>query len=405
MLRIVEIAHGEFVGHRFGLHVSGGLSDAAIFEAEAPLEAIGLHPELKVLFSTLASSDHVHWNHSLSPLSFANTVQYPPWLYIPACIAARLGEMTNLSVNRTLYLVRATTGVVAVLLTAVGLQLARRARLALAMIAMMPMVCALNASAGQDAIMIALMLLVVGCIDRITDRNRPPSGWETAGLACALACVIMARPPYIPLALLLLVNAGYRWQAVLAVCAVCLAVGGWALLVASRVMVPFIQANPVMQVAVLKVHPGYLAILLVNTIKVFWSDYVAEFVGQLGSLDTALPHWYIVAALITLGCCFAAATEGPSRRVWLPLLAVTVATLLIFVIQYVTWTPPGETLIEGVQGRYLIPLVAALTIAVPAIPRVGTVVRPLAVTMLYVFGAITPFVTVQALVVRFYLHG
>jgi uncharacterized membrane protein len=76
---------------------------------------------------------------------------------------------------------------------------------------------------------------------------------------------------------------------------------------------------------------------------------------------------------------------------------------LIFVIQYLSWTRPGAEIIDGVQGRYFIPLAAALALAVPGYRRLGPLIRPAALGGLAMFGVITPLVVVQALVVRYYM--
>ncbi len=406
MLRVVQIAHGGLVGWRMGPGAAGGWSDSAVFDATVPLQAIASHPDRKVTLSMLAASRRVRWHDSLSALPFANTIQYPPMLYLPAAAATRVGEISRMSVDRTLELARGAGAVVAILLTAVALGLARRTRYALAAVAMLPMTCSLYASVSQDGLMIALSFLAVGWIDRIIERGWPAGLRELAALGAALGCVIMARPPYLPLVVLLFLGTvRMRWSAAFAVCAVTAAVLGWSALVASRIMVSFPQAEPTTQLALLHADPGKLVISILDTLRRNGEPYAREFIGQLGMLDTKLPLWYVQFAAAVVFCAFGGAAAGPSSRPWLPLFAVVCAAVLIFVVQYVTWTPAGADLIDGIQGRYFIPLAAALALAIPSWPRIGATFRPLAAVGLGALGVVTPFIVVEALVVRYYLAG
>jgi uncharacterized membrane protein len=404
MLRIVELAHGELLGHRIGADSAGGVSDPAVFAAEAPVEALKFHPERKVTRPAQMQSALVPWHDTPSEVGFPNTVQYPPMLYLPAAVAVRIGEMIGLRVDRTLYLARAMTALFSVLVSAAGLILAGRTRCVVAVLAMLPMSCELYASVSQDGPMIAFSLFAVGWVDWLIERGRPADGKELAGVAVVLAAVAMARPPYVTLALLpLLGRARLRWAGTAAAGFVVLAVGAWSAAVAARVLVS--HGDPSAQAAHLLVHPLQFAVVLAHTLHQNLGGYVVEFVGQLGWLDTALPRWYVLLALGVVAAAFLAACAGTSRRPWLPVLAVTGAAVLVFGIQYFSWTLPGAAIIDGVQGRYFIPLAAFLALGVPTVRRFGPAVRPIALTGVVTLGVMTPIIVIRALVLRYYLGG
>lgn len=404
MLRIVELAHGELLGERLGPRDAGGLTDVGVADAAAPFASITFHAERKVTRPVLSASDRVPWRGSLSLLGFPNTAPYPPLFYLPAMAAVRIAQMVGLHVNRTLYLARAATALATVLVNAAALVFARRTRYALAGLAMLPMTCSLDASASQDALIIALSLLAVGWIDSLIERNQPASWTALAGLVLALVAIGMARPPYVVLAvLLLLVTPRLGWSTVAGACIVVAGVGAWSALAAATVLVA--RGDPSVQAELLLSHPLQSVTILLTTLHREGPGYAVQFIGQLGWLDTALPRWYIVLALAAIVSGFAAAIDGPSRRPWLPVLAAVGGSALIFGTQYLSWTQPGADAIEGVQGRYFIPLAAALALSVPGLPRFGPLIRPVALAGLGILGVTTPFVVVQALVVRYYLSG
>jgi uncharacterized membrane protein len=404
MLRIVELAHGELIGQRSSPKDAGGLIDEGVFDAATPFEPLKFHPDRKVTHSLLRQGDRVPWRDSLSFAGFANTAPYSPFLYLPAITAVQVGQMVGLRVDRTLYLARTAMALTAALATATALTLARRTRYVLATLAMLPMSCELYASASQDALIIGVLLLAVGWIDYIIDRGHPANWVELSGLALALAAVAMARPPYVPLAsLLLLGGERWSWSTSMAACFVLIMVGIWSAFAAATVLVA--HGEPPAQITIMLADPLWLGKVLVNTIEHQWRAYVVQFIGDLGWLDTPVPKWYVTFALAVLGAAFAAASNGLTRYPWLALAAVMVSALLIFTVQYVSWTQPGAAINDAISGRYLIPLAAALVLAVPGFPRVGRAAGTVALGGVVVLAIATPFVTIHALVVRYYLSG
>ena len=402
LLRSAELAHGELLGQRLGQHDAGGMADAGILDAAAPFEPLKFHPERKVTISMRSASDQVRWRGSASLISFGNTAPYPPLLYLPAVVAVRISQMLGIGVDRSLYLVRAATALAVVLVTATALGLARRTRYAVAALAMLPMTCSLDASPSQDALMIGLALLAVGWVDGIIERGRPANRVELAGIALVVAAVAMARPPYVTFALLpLLTAARLRWASTVAAGAVVVAVAAWWAPMAGLILVS--RGDPSAQATLLLAAPSRIVTVLLATLRASPRTYAVQFIGELGWLDTALPSWYITLALAALAACFVAAVAGVARRPWLPLLATAAGALLIFVAQYLSWTQPGADLIDGVYGRYFIPLAAVLALAMPGFPRLAPFVRTVASAGICALGVTTPFVIVQALLVRYYL--
>jgi len=62
--------------------------------------------------------------------------------------------------------------------------------------------------------------------------------------------------------------------------------------------------------------------------------------------------------------------------VLIALLAVVATVFAIFDLEYLSWTLVGKDAIDGVQGRYALPLLALLAISLPVIRfRGGRAVR------------------------------
>jgi uncharacterized membrane protein len=99
--------------------------------------------------------------------------------------------------------------------------------------------------------------------------------------------------------------------------------------------------------------------------------YLRTLVGTLGQLDIQLPElvYFAYPALLLA----AAATDPhdpaaltPLRRLALVALFACVS-LGVLTLAYLGWNPVGERWIHGVQGRYFLPALPLLLVALPAI--------------------------------------
>jgi uncharacterized membrane protein len=88
-----------------------------------------------------------------------------------------------------------------------------------------------------------------------------------------------------------------------------------------------------------------------------------SFVGNLGWIDTPLPPVVVgVYLLALLAACVPMRGDPPAPAGWrLGVIAAAVcACVVIFAfLNYLVWTPVGGLRLEGLQGRYFIPLGAA----------------------------------------------
>jgi uncharacterized membrane protein len=88
--------------------------------------------------------------------------------------------------------------------------------------------------------------------------------------------------------------------------------------------------------------------------------YVRSFLGVLGWSNLFLPAFVYGGLIIAAPFALLAAKGAPAplpkgALVWFALLMAAVV-LLVEVALYVTWTPVGADQVEGVQGRYFLPL-------------------------------------------------
>jgi uncharacterized membrane protein len=448
-MRATSLWQGALIGHRETVATSDGsvrprggvIADISIFiTAGAEMAPEGG----KVTQATLHAARAMHWQSPPLFVYMGPIAGYLPVFYVPASLgilavkamgfgpynAAIGGRMVNLGC----YLI----------LGATALLLARRGRTLLLATLLLPISLFLAASLSEDGVMLATACLAAALASRSWEASDSRRSRLVAFVL--ILGIVVAKPPYLPLAVLLLPpfpGAG-RWRdaapsllrrcglvAIIAVAAV-----AWLAWVSHDVTAPFwrmpseaglhepgplwpgprpanIQAvDQAAQMTVLLARPSLVLTLPVLTlIDDFW--HWRETIGVLGLLNVVLPNGFYLLWIIALAASLLAdltAPRGASERGrWLePLLllaACPAAVLAIYLSQYLAWTPVGELRIQGMQGRYLTPLIPLVAMALPrvAVPF-GQAIRLGGTLMLAVAAAVGAFV-IPATIVAFYYLG
>jgi uncharacterized membrane protein len=256
---------------------------------------------------------------------------------------------------------------------------------------------ALAASVNQDGLIIATTALSGALLTRPSRAS-----WWAAAVLLGLAA--MAKPYLAVLALVFPATYPGPWRrdTLHGFLAACLPAAVWTAVMTAFVAVPFVRAppepagplwpgppgtifatnSPAEQLQTLLSAPQRLVTLPVRTLLAGWEVYWREFIGVLGTLDVLLPETTYVAwaaiIILAIGASLLLERSPPSSRTLrqiavsdsVVLLSLLAAATTAFLLQYLSWTRVGATLIEGVQGRYFIP------IAVFTIPLLQTFRRP-----------------------------
>jgi uncharacterized membrane protein len=416
-MRAAQIADGGLVGMRFAQSLpdgkteltGGGAIDPALLRAAAPFYVLQFHPELKVKRSDWAPN--VHWSGARAFASF-QTANYPPFFYLPSAAGILVGRESDLSVVQTLYLSRLLTGLVAVALGAFAIAIADGAAPWIFTILTLPMSLSLMASASQDALLIACAALAGALLTRGM-RLQAGNGKLLTGLALMLSLVAMARPPFGALALLPLgLPRTQLWRRIAASLAVVICTLAWARIAAVTSLSNFgaiVGADPAAQIQLI-LHQPLLAIKAIGASMVFWKAYLSQLIGLLGWMDTPLSYSYYRVATTMLIVAAAASMFGTksspmtSGGYLATIAGIAFASLGVFLVQYVAWTVPGHSSVDGVEGRYfLAPALAGAAL----LPSLGQIRAPrLQIALLALVSAfpiISLAVTIRAVVLRYYL--
>ncbi len=426
VLRAEQVEQGGLLGRRFadeGRPAAGGFLDGGSLSVYAVFEPLVFQPQVRATAEMFGRADTVRWGGKRWWQAFDNTAVYPPFLYLPAAAGLAAGRVGGMTVVRTLHLARLCGGLAAVAVGSAAVALAGGAAPLLFCLLSLPMALSLMAAVSQDAMLLAVAGLAAALLVRLRGAPAPapaPAGagagaWATGaafGAMCVcLALVGMARPVYLPAAVLpLLAGAVGRWARVAGAALVAGCVLAWAVAAAHWALVNGSEgglADPAAQAAWLWAEPGRAWQVAVRTVEVHGAALAEGFVGRLGWLDLALPAWVRGVAWASLLVGALASAAPVAGRGWRGgagrAVAVGVALAssgAVFAVQYLTWTPVGLGVVMGVQGRYFLPVALLLGTALPGravLPRGMALVLP-AMSAVMLGGV------VWAVVGRYYLR-
>ncbi|WP_158930665.1 DUF2142 domain-containing protein [Acidisphaera sp. S103] len=316
-------------------------------------------------------------------VDFSGAAFYSPLPYLPQAVAIAVGRGLGLGPLGLLYAARLVNGLAALLVAAAALRALPVGNMLLLVFGLLPMAVYEFASASPDAAMISAAFLFTATAMRARFRGRWT--WKQVLLACVAGCVFCPlKPVYAPLLVMGLPGVFRRRAAghVIAVHAVLIATvlgatGLWLAYISSTLVLPVPGASLSQQFAGIVAHPNVFAGTVLNTIEVNGLFYMYGTIGILGWLRIPLPEtMYLLPMIAVLMCVMLrhpiTPRIGPAEALWQTLLLGTSA-LLVLIALYLYWTPVGEHVISGVQGRYFLPLagLAAVTLgaAVPPRPR------------------------------------
>ena len=408
IVRADGLLHGSLVGKRrvvagFPVPVSGVTADRQLVAAwSGPDGPVGGRP---MTAERLRIYRLTPWGTPGFVVS-ANTAVYAPLAYLPAAAALGIARQAGLGPYDAILAARLANAAVYLALGLATLLVARQGRTLLMLALLLPMALSLGGSCSQDGILLGVTALCAACLTRPLSSH---AFWAAAGL---MAVLVLAKPPYLPLAGLVALHAGAWRRGVGAIALAALPSLAWAMYAQAKAGAAlrhlgasvrpgplwegapdttFQATDPAAQLGVVLHAPWAVATHLVPAAWAEAGRLVMQMTGLLGRADLLLPAWFSALALAGLAAALVfdfAAPEPASlsgaagmparmrRRPWRAVAgaACCAATVgAIYAVQYLTWTPVGAAAVDGVQGRYLLPI---LLMAPTLLPEAGQMAGP-----------------------------
>ncbi|MEW6267729.1 MAG: DUF2142 domain-containing protein [Thermodesulfobacteriota bacterium] len=324
-----------------------------------------------------ARSIHVTRHRGFAKLA---VFTYSPVGYLPQAAGIALARTFTDSVLLQLYAARLANLAVWAALVSLALRVTPVLALPLAVLALAPMSVFLAASCAADATTNGLAFLWFASVLRLAVGEREPDAPPArAWLALSVQALLLslAKIAYTPLLLLLLLvpadRLGGRRRATVASVALVtlgvLAVVVWLALVRTELAQSIAyrgQSHAAANLAALAEHPGRFLQVLASTVHGYGGRWLRELGGTTWT-GPAEPRWLVwlwgVALAIAVVVERRPAGWPRLRERAVALVASALCLTGVVLAAYLFWTAGGHPTATGVQGRYLIPLLPPLLLA------------------------------------------
>lgn len=346
------------------------------------------------------------------PLAFTSAGVYSAWSYLPAALGIKLARLLDLPLIWYVYLARVMCLLVWVALTALALRLLPFGRTLLFMVALLPTSVVQASTIGMDGIVNGLSWLIIALtLAVIANKVRPRL---PIFLALALISMYLAttKQGYVLIAALPLLIPAALYPA--SKKAANIARIGFGLLLIGISVWYFRQTAPIADVMHFIQRPGLsvdsatqwryifshpLQVLAMIVVQPFTPVYGGIYGGVVGILTNRM----VWLPLFIIGLLYAGLFVGFARqekvkklavarsRLYAAAAAVLLGTLvLISLALYVSFTKIGHPHVEGIQGRYFLPLLPLLAVFGSAVPGKLSarfdVYRPIVLCLIAVSG-------------------
>jgi len=337
-----------------------------------------------------------------------------PVAYIPQGLGIMLGRIFRCSPIVLMYLGRIFNLLFWLILVYRAIKITPVFKWVFLLLALMPMSLFLSASLSADSLTNSLSFLLVALLLRyVFDKDKNIERSDLYILFLLGALLALSKPHIYLLLLFLLIprekigSKGKYITIFLSLYLLDIALQGmWCFAIRNLFVRIRTGVETPQQIFFILVYPLQYLFIIIKTLLKYGLFLADSFIGRLGWLDTPLPVFLIVSYYLML--IFVSLLDyednisiGYRQKITL-LISIFLGTFSIFSLQYIFYTPLGQDTIEGIQGRYFIPLapIFFLIFYNRKMPACLKRYRPVGVTGYLIFVLAY---TVVVLICRYYL--
>ena len=306
-------------------------------------------------------------------VSLVNPAQnYPPILYIFSSIGLKIGRILNLNGMVIQYIARMMNYIAFLLFSYFAIKKIPFGKMLLSVFLFMPMIIQQAVSISADSLLNSVLIFYIAYNIYLLFKKEKIKKSEIVAHVILSIFVGLAKIVYLPLvgmSLFFIFKKGMPknqkkviiiTSIVLSVVISCLWYVFSMRYSANQEYLAQNNVNAIEQIKLVLTNPLKGLDVIYKTLVENGESYIFSMVGSnLGWLDIVNPYIVIVAfiILIVLSIFFEKNEVAFTRkqRLWNILLAIMMISLVLMAL-YVGWTTVGGDIVEGVQGRYFIPI-------------------------------------------------
>ena len=396
-LRTYEIGHGEFgvttVNKHLGTKVPENLAQLVNVSTNDLLDSkvnsvggINRKDADKTLYKPFLHEtfSHKYIDDKASNTQLLGTYAYNPVSYLYFGLVERIGELFNLSILHTIYLVRLMNLLLYVAIVYISIKLANRWGWVIVVVSLLPVAIFQASTISVDPIINALAFLLFSTYIYIRSQKKlSTTHINVLGLAIILLASLLGllKLPYLILILPFLTvqktlfknsQSRYVWKTILLI--VPITVGLIWSHVNSATVNDIVKVLAVgdydAQVSFVTSHPLHFLETLLRTYYHNVNIYFNSMVGEIGDMQVGLKSFllalFFIPSIMFAGLLGNKSSRGTvDRRGFEDLIILITCVSIITLISaglYAVFNPVGAEIIGGIQGRYFLPLIPFLVI-------------------------------------------
>lgn len=373
--RSYQVSEGKIVAEKRD-NATGGLIPRSLVSSVVIWTEIPFHPERKTTKKQFIESFNISLKKKDSLFTkFANTALYSPIPYLPQAIGIALGKAFYLSPIILMYLGRLTNLLISVYVTFITIKITPAFKWVFFLLALTPMATFQRSSLSPDSFINSIGILLIATIIRCAfDINKEKIVKIDIVVLCLLSILLsLSKQAYFLIPFLCFLIPQYKFGTQKKYFAICLFLSltsaiawiCWSFVI-KEIHVPLKPDAPVVaeQARFVLSHPVKFAVIVLKDFNVNLDAYLKQFIGVLGWLDTQLPSILLISyshILVVIALIDSRPNVIITFRDKLKIFAVLLATsFLMSLLVYLSWTPVGKEAVEGIQGRYFIPIAPLL---------------------------------------------
>jgi uncharacterized membrane protein len=371
--RSYQISEGQLVGEKQGDLSGGWLPKSVLYTKEKLTGNIEMNPEVKFDTEVLPELYNLPLNNDDQVFErFPNTVVYTPIPYVPQVIGILIGKTFGASPLVLIYLARIVNILFFLGFAYAVIKKTPFHKWVFCLLCLTPTFVFQGASASVDVFTLGICFLTTAYfLSFAFDENNKLEKPDIAKIFILCWLTVLSKQAYVFLPLLFLIIPYRKFNSVrtylitfVSLIAVCWgSVAVWAKFAVKPIYTQYrtdIAINPDEQTAFIISNPFTFLKIAVTDYILHGKYYFHGFFGQLTWLDLSVPV-YLPEFLFLLMLAFAMLDKESkiivskfSKSVFFAIFVGTL--LLISAVLYMTWSPIHGNDINGIQGRYFIPL-------------------------------------------------
>lgn len=400
--RSYSLSHGIIILDKNHNGASGGYIDKGLLEYMGIFSDIPSKQEQKFTIKKLSQASSTKWKRDYSFVDFSATASYMPLTYLPQTLAFLIGENCNISVEKTYYMARVFSIVSILLILYIAFCICEPHPLVYFLL-LMPISMFQISSSVSDGIHFSLCIMIMSLFIKMLNSE---CSTKVLILQSVLIFVLAThRINFYLMAFLpgILFLRHREKKYLIASVVVLTATTIWILTTMGGHLAR--SSNSMTNVIF------YYLLNPIETITIFFNTftnfgllhfYYHSFIGNLGWLDYSIKNMmHILAVIMTFVFIAYSRFKNFNRIEVMNIICAFFIFLSTYFILLVQWTKfPDATVIEGVQGRYLITIVIMISYSFINIKHNKNILLP---SLIYIFSACSFISLIKYSLIRYYI--